>query len=146
MFSVPIHRSNKPMTKPLSKDGPLEEVMAIFPHEPPEFILEGDTHPSNLEEDNSGETLEPPDPPDPFQEASLKVAMEKEWLKEVRRSSKAFQISSPSTTMPCSIGGTIIETLHNPLVEANIISEYLADTLLGDVPLEPADNLFKSSS
>jgi hypothetical protein len=52
--------------------------------------------------------------------------------------------SSPSTTMPCSLRGTIIEALHNPTVETSIISEFLAKTLLGNLPLVPIDKLFKS--
>jgi hypothetical protein len=149
-FSVPISRSMNFMTEPLLEDEPIEEVMAIFPHEPHESIIKGDAQPFTREEDNLGETLEPPDPPDPspdpFEEAFLTVTMEKEWLREVRRSSKLIQISSPSNTMPSSIGGTAIDTLHNPTVEANIMSEYLAESLLGDVSLEPADMLFKSPS
>ena len=48
------------MTEPLSKEEPIEEVMAIFPHESPESILEQDAQEFIEEEDDSGETLELP--------------------------------------------------------------------------------------
>jgi hypothetical protein len=44
---------------------------------------------------------------------------------EVKRSSKAIWILSPSTTMPCSLRGIVVEALHNPMVETNITSEFL---------------------
>ena len=70
----------------------------------------------------------------------------KEWSKEVACSSEAIQITLPSTTMPCSIGGTTVEALHNPLVKANIMSEFFIDTLPNDMNLAPTDKLFKSLS
>jgi hypothetical protein len=54
---------------------------------------------------------------------------------EVKCFSKAIWILSPSTTMPCSLRGTVVEALHNPTVEANIMFEFLAETLLGKIPL-----------
>jgi hypothetical protein len=65
---------------------------------------------------------------------------------EVKRSSKAIWILSPSTTMPCSLRGIVVEALHNPMVETNIISEFLAETLLGKIPLVSINKLFKSPS
>jgi hypothetical protein len=76
-------------------------------------------------------------------EAPLKVSS-KEWLMEVKHSSEAIQILSPSMTMPCSLRGTIMEALHNPTVGTSIMSEFLAKTLLGNMPLVPTDKLFKS--
>jgi hypothetical protein len=51
---------------------------------------------------------------------------------EVKRSSKAIRIRSPSMTIPCSIKGTIVEALHDPTVEVSIMSEFQEKTLLGD--------------
>jgi len=69
-------------------------------------------------------------------------SMNEEWLKEVRRSSKAIQLRSSSTTFYCSIGGNSIEALHDSTVEACIMSEFLMDTFIGSMPLEPTDILF----
>jgi hypothetical protein len=68
----------------------------------------------------------------------------KEWLMEVERSSKAIQILSPSTTIPCSLRGIDLEALQNPTVGTSIISEFLAKHLLGNMPLVPTNQLFKS--
>jgi hypothetical protein len=70
----------------------------------------------------------------------------KEWLMEVKCSSEAIQILSPSTTIPCSLREMVVEALHNPMVEANIMSEFLAKTLLGKTPLVSTNKLFKSPS
>jgi hypothetical protein len=43
-----------------------------------------------------------------------------DWLKEVKRTSKAIQISSTSTTIPCAMKGNVIEYLHDSTVEACI--------------------------
>ena len=58
----------------------------------------------------------------PSEEVSPKIEPSKEWLLEVKRSSKAIQILSLSTTMPCSLRGTNIEALHNPIVGTSIMS------------------------
>ena len=63
---------------------------------------------------------------------------------EVKHSSEAIQILSPSMTTPCLLRGTIIEALHNPTVGTNIMLEFLAKTLLGNMPLVPTNKLFKS--
>jgi hypothetical protein len=76
------------------------------------------SHPSNLPE----EALPRKEPP-------------KEWLMEVKRSSEAIQIRSPSTTIPCSIKGTAVEAFHAPTFKDSIISKLLARTLLGNTPL-----------
>jgi hypothetical protein len=49
-------------------------------------------------------------------------------------------------TMPCSLRGTNIEALHNPIVETSIMSEFLAKNFLGNMPLVPTNKLFKSPS
>ena len=63
---------------------------------------------------------------------------------EVKRSSEAIQILSPSTPMPCSLRGTDVEALYNSIVGTSIMSEFLAKNLLGDMPLVPTNKLFKS--
>jgi len=66
----------------------------------------------------------------PSKEVSPKIEPSKEWLLEVKHSSKAIQILSPSTTLPCSLRGTNIEALHNPTVRTSIISKFLAKTII----------------
>ena len=68
----------------------------------------------------------------------------KKWLMEVKRSSEAIQILSPSSAMPCSLRGTNIEALHNPIVGTSIMLEFLVKNLLGNMPLVPTNKLFKS--
>ena len=63
-----------------------------------------------------------------------------------KHSSEAIQILSPSKTMPCSLRGTNIEALHNPIVGTSIMSEFLAKKLLGNMPLILTNKLFKSPS
>jgi hypothetical protein len=63
---------------------------------------------------------------------------------EVKRSSEVIQILSPSTAMPCSLWGTIVEALYNPTVGTNIMSEFLEKNLLSNMPLVPTNKLFKS--
>jgi hypothetical protein len=49
-------------------------------------------------------------------------------------------------TMPCSLRRTVVEALHNPTVETNIMSKFLAEALLGKIPLASTNKLFKSPS
>jgi hypothetical protein len=49
-------------------------------------------------------------------------------------------------TIARSLRGTVVETLHNPMVETNIMSEFLAETLLGKMPLVSTNKIFKSPS
>jgi hypothetical protein len=77
-------------------------------------------------------------------EVSPNVEPSKEWLIEIKRSSKAIQILSPSLTISCSLEGTPIEALHNPTVGTSIMSEFLAKNLLGNMPLILTNQLFKS--
>jgi hypothetical protein len=72
------------------------------------------------------------------------VEPSEEWLMEVKCSSKAIRILSPSTAITCSLRGTIVEALHNPTVETNIMSEFLAEALFGKMPLVSTNKLFKS--
>src|SRR6185503_20820710 len=72
--------------------------------------------------------------------------MNEEWLEGMKCSSEAFRISSPSTTISCSIRGTAIEALHDHTAEACIMSEFLAETFIGSMPLDPTDRLFRSPS
>ena len=73
-------------------------------------------------------------------------SMNEEWSKEVRRSSKAIQVSSSSTTFYCSIGGNSIEVLHDSTAKACIMFEFLMETFIGSKPLDPTDILFRSPS
>ena len=82
----------------------------------------------------------------PSKEVSPKIEPSKEWLLEVKHSSEAIQILSPSTTIPCSLRGTNIEALYNPIVRTNIMSEFIVKNLLGSMPLVPTNKLFKSPS
>ena len=45
--------------------------------------------------------------------SSPRKSMNEEWLEGMKRSSEVFQISSPSTTISCSIKGTAVEALHD---------------------------------
>ena len=63
---------------------------------------------------------------------------------EVKHSSEAIWIPSPSMTMPCSLRATVVEALHNPTVGTNIMSEFLAKTLLGKILLVSTNKLFKT--
>jgi hypothetical protein len=72
------------------------------------------------------------------------VEPSKEWLIEVKHSSEVIQILSPSTTMPCSLRGTILEALHNPTVGTSIMSEFLAKNHLGNMLLVLTNKLLKS--
>jgi hypothetical protein len=63
---------------------------------------------------------------------------------EAKRSSEAIQILSPSTAITCSLRGTTVEALHNPTVETNIMSKFLAEALLGKMLLVSTNKLFKS--
>jgi hypothetical protein len=65
---------------------------------------------------------------------------------EVKCSSEAIHILSPFMTMPCLLRGTIVEALHNPMVETNIMSKFLAETFLGKISLVSTNKLFKSPS
>ena len=65
---------------------------------------------------------------------------------EVKHSSKAIQILSPSTAMSCSLRGTNIEAQHNPTVRTSIMLEFLAKNLLGNMLLVPTNKLFKCPS
>ena len=80
----------------------------------------------------------------PSEEVFPKIEPSKEWLLEVKCSSKAIRIPSPSTTVPCSLRGTNVEALYNPIVGTSIISEFLAKNLLGNVSLVPTKKLSKA--
>jgi len=77
-----------------------------------------------------------------------KISWHEKHTKEVsprlKRSFEAIQILSPSTTIPCSLRGTNIEALHNPIVGTSIMLEFLAKNLLGNMHLVPTNKLFKS--
>jgi hypothetical protein len=79
-------------------------------------------------------------------EVSPNAKPSKEWLKEVKCSSEVIHILSPSMTMTCSLKGTSMEALHNLTVGTNIMSQFIEETLLGNMLLVPTDKLFKSPS
>jgi hypothetical protein len=63
------------------------------------------------------------------------------------RSETFFQSNSDSFTFhdhALFIKGKNIEALHNPRVGTSIMSEFLAKSLLGNMPLVPTNKLFKS--
>ena len=80
----------------------------------------------------------------PPEEVSLRVNLSKEWLMEVKCSSEAIRILSPSMAMPCLLRETNIEALHNPIVRTSIMSNFLAKNLLGNIPLVPTNKLFQN--
>jgi hypothetical protein len=63
---------------------------------------------------------------------------------EVKHSSEAIQILSPSLAMSCSLEGTPVEALHNPTIGTSIMSEFPVKNLLGNMPLISTNQLFKS--
>ena len=67
----------------------------------------------------------------PSKEVSPKAEPSNEWLMEVKYSSEAIRILSPSMTMPFSLRETVVKILHSPTIETNIMSEFLAKALFG---------------
>jgi hypothetical protein len=55
-----------------------------------------------------------------------------DWSKEVKHISEVIQISTISTTIPCTMRWNAVEALHDPAAEACIISEYLMNTPMGN--------------
>jgi hypothetical protein len=72
--------------------------------------------------------------------------MSSEWSIELELSPEILRISSPPSTIPCTIRGTLVNTLYSLTVGANIISGECAFYLLGDVPLVHTDKTFRTSS
>ena len=60
-------------------------------------------------------------------------------------SSEVLRISSPPSTLPCTIKGTQIDTLYSPSVRANIISSECAFRHLRDEPLVQTNKTFQTS-
>ena len=69
-----------------------------------------------------------------------------DWSKEAKRASEAIRISPTSATITCSMKGKIVEALHDPAAEVCILPECLFYTLVGNKPLTPTDEYFKSPS
>ena len=69
-----------------------------------------------------------------------------EWSREMELSLEVLRISSPLSTIPCTIRGTSVDILYSPTVGANIISSECAFQLLGDEPLVQIDKTFQTSS
>ena len=72
--------------------------------------------------------------------------MSNEWSRELELSPKILRISSPPSTIPCTIRGTPVNTLYSPTIGANIISGECAFYLLKDVPLVRTDKTFRTPS
>jgi hypothetical protein len=118
--------------------------LTVEPSPEPETPKEGVIHPSKfpIEFEDYGRTSNLPwHEENTFlsKEVSPNVEPSKEWLMEVKCSSEAIQILSPSMTMSCSLRGTSIEALHNLTVRTNIMSQFLAETLLGNMLLVSTD-------
>jgi hypothetical protein len=123
----------------------------VEPSPEPKTPKEGVIHPSKfqIEFEDYGRTSNPPwHGENTFlsKEVSPNVEPSKKWLMEVKHSCEAIQILSPSMTMSCSLRGTSIEALHNLTVRTNIMSQFLVETLLGNMLLVPTNKLFKSLS
>ena len=71
--------------------------------------------------------------------------MSSKRLREMELSSEVLRISSPPSTLPCTIKGTQVETLYSPSVGANIISSECAFRHLRDEPLVQTDKTFQTS-
>jgi hypothetical protein len=54
-----------------------------------------------------------------------------EWLREVELSPKVIWISSPFLPIQCQIRDTTVNSLNNPTVGANIMSDSFVLTFLG---------------
>jgi hypothetical protein len=76
----------------------------------------------------------------------LTSIMSSEWSRELELSSEILRISSPTSTIPCTISGTLVNTLYSPTIGANIISEECVFYLLGNVPFVQTDKSFRASS
>jgi hypothetical protein len=76
----------------------------------------------------------------------LTAIMSSEWPRELEQSSGVLRISPPSSTIPCTIRGTLVDILYSPTIRANIISSECAFHLLGDKPLVHTDKTFQTSS
>jgi hypothetical protein len=76
----------------------------------------------------------------------LAAIVTSEWSRELELSLKVLRISSPPSTIPCTIRGTTVDILYSPTVGANIISSECAFQLLGDEPLVQTDKTFQTSS
>ena len=63
--------------------------------------------------------------------------MSNEWVQEGETSSEIIQFHAPSLTIPCSIEGTAVTALYNPMVGVNIISALFASDRLGERHVTP---------
>jgi len=72
--------------------------------------------------------------------------MSSERLREMELSSEVLRISSPPSTLPCTIKGTKVDTLYSPTIGANIIPRECAFRHLRDEPLVQTDKTFQTSS
>ena len=121
-FATPISCPEIPMAKHHLDHNSQEEVMFVSPFVPPNIAS----------------------PPDPLNGAFLKRDMSEEWSNGKGHVSEAVRINSPSTIIPCSIRGILVEAQLIPNMEGDIMPWHLARTLLGSVSLKPFGKLLES--
>ena len=61
--------------------------------------------------------------------------MSNKWLKEAETSPEVIWILSSSTSIPCFINRTALDSLYDPTIGVSIMSKSLANALLGEEPL-----------
>ena len=69
-----------------------------------------------------------------------------EQLRKMELSSEVLRISSPPSTLPCTIKGSQVDTLYSPTIGANIISSESTFDHLRDEPLVQTDKTFQTPS
>jgi len=120
-FATPISCPEIPMVEHHLDHNPLEEMMFASPFISPNIAS----------------------PPDPLNEAYLKVDIREQLSNGIRHFSEAVWIDSPSMIIPCSIRGISVEAQLIPNMEENSMPWHLARTLLGSVSLKPSGKLFE---
>jgi len=153
------------LTAELDLSPPTTQDSALEPSSEPQAPEEEEIQPSELpfefEDDlfkdfgntsNYLYTRKPPVPilsSDPIEATFLRENVKKvtaimadEWSRETELSPEVLRISSPPSTIPCTIRGTPIDILYSPTIRANIISSECEFQLLGDEPLVQTDKTF----
>ena len=72
--------------------------------------------------------------------------MSNKWLKEAETSPEVIWILSSSTSIPCFINRTALDSLYDPTIGVSIMSKSLANALLGEEPLAPTHKFLKLPS
>ena len=63
--------------------------------------------------------------------------MSREWVEEVELSFEEIQICTPSSTIRCSIGRTLVDVLYSPTVGANLVSASFAHAYFSNDAITP---------